>query len=387
MCRRAWSQAFGAMLMLAVALLASRGWAQPGPGRTTGLQFRTHTVIDQQQGNLVMGTLTVPAQWQVSTHVQWTYADVSLPLRTFIRAEAPDRSAWVEFFPVEIFSWLEPVPMTTPVGARNLGMIHVPNVDIRQAMQHFVVNAYRAQPSLRVVSTRSVDPARLAAVFGQPATPGDALGARLNYVANGQPVEEDIYGLLGKANRIPYTGRQGTSYENQRVLVYVHALGATNGQLDSVYPLLTFIAGSLKVDPSWEAHRQRVYKAVSDAFNRNVAQGYSVIDAAGATSRMISAGNDAMLNSMQAQRQAQAQRDAQLRASARARGPNDSFSQYLRGTERMKDPYWGESERSYHQRYHWTDGHGNYRSSNDASFNPNVGAGGGVNWQRMEPAR
>ena len=53
----------------------------------------------------------------------------------------------------------------------------------------------------------------------------------------------------------------------------------------------------------------------------------------------------------------------------------------------MKDPYWGESEQSYLQRYHWTDGSGNYRSSNDAGFNPNVGAGGGVTWQRMEPAR
>ena len=42
------------------------------------------------------------------------------------------------------------------------------------------------------------------------------------------------------------------------------------------------------------------------------------------------------------------------------------------------------SERDSNFSQHWTDGQGNYRASNDASFNPNVGAGGGANWQRME---
>ena len=53
----------------------------------------------------------------------------------------------------------------------------------------------------------------------------------------------------------------------------------------------------------------------------------------------------------------------------------------------MKDPYWGTSRQSTQQKYHWTDGQGNYRSSGDPGFNPNVGSGGGTNWQRMESAR
>jgi hypothetical protein len=52
----------------------------------------------------------------------------------------------------------------------------------------------------------------------------------------------------------------------------------------------------------------------------------------------------------------------------------------------LKDPYWGESEQSSQPRYHWTDGAGNYRSSNDSTSNANIGAGGGPNWQRMDPA-
>ncbi len=59
----------------------------------------------------------------------------------------------------------------------------------------------------------------------------------------------------------------------------------------------------------------------------------------------------------------------------------------MRGTTRMEDPYWDTSDRDSNYRYHWTDGQGNYRASNDASFDPNIGTGGGPNWQRMESAR
>jgi hypothetical protein len=155
-----------------------------------------------------------------------------------------------------------------------------------------------------------------------------------------------------------------------------------------MYPLLTYIVGSLRIDPQWEQHRQSVMRTLAAEFGRQMKAGLDQINAAGAASRAISANNDAMLSSMQFQRQAAAQRDAAMRAaSASASSSGDGFSGYLRGTERMQDPYWGTSERSYLNRYHWTDGSGNYRSSNDPTFNPNVGAGGGVNWQRMEPAR
>jgi hypothetical protein len=387
--RKAIARIYGVTLMSFIMVWALDALAQAAPGNAPALQFRAHQIVDQQQGGLVLATITVPAQWHVSSRVLWTYSDVSHPVRAIIRAEAPDQSAWVEFFPIEIFYWLEPVKSSEPFGRRSLGMIYAPHIGARQAVQQFVVVPYRGkQQSLRIVNVRPVDPARLAAGFGQPPVAGEAVALRLNYVTNGQPAEEDVYGEVGRGNRIPFTGPQGTWYESHRPLIYAHALGAANGALDSVYPLLTFIAGSLKIDPAWETHRQQVMKVLQAEFDKNISRGYAQIQAAAQLSRTISANNDAMLGSMQAQRQAQAQRDAARRASAAsASSPNDSFSQYLRGTERMKDPYWGESDRPYSERYHWTDGSGNYRSSNDASFNPNVGSGGGPTWQRMEPAR
>lgn len=357
---------------------------RPPQGGMPQMQFRLHPIIDKQQGGLVLATIAVPQNWKVVSNVEWNYQDVSHPVRATARAEAPDGSAWVEYFPVEIFYWLEPIGSPVPIGDRNLGMIHKPNIGIQEAMRRFVITPYRGnRHNLQVVGFRPV--VRLAEAFGAPSSPGEAISMRIRYIAGGETVDEDIYGMLGSGNRIPYQGPQGTWYESHRPLVFVHAMGATNGGLESMYPLLGFIATSLKVDPAWEAHRQRVMQQLSAEFDQLIARGYAQIQAAAQLSRTISANNDAMLASMQAQRQAQAQRDAAGRESASSRSASEDFSLYIRGTERMKDPYWGESEQSYHQRYHWTDGSGNYRSSNDSNFNPNIGAGGGQTWQRMEP--
>ena len=55
---------------------------------------------------------------------------MSVPVRTAARIESPDGSAWVEFFPMEVFYWLEPERFRsqTPVGSRSLGMIYLPGV-------------------------------------------------------------------------------------------------------------------------------------------------------------------------------------------------------------------------------------------------------------------
>jgi hypothetical protein len=214
------------------------------------MQFRTERILDPQQGGLVLATISVPQQWRVNSQVTWTYSDVSHPMRSFVRIESPDGSAWVEFFPIEVFYWLDPITSPTPLGGRTLGMIHAPRIGVQDALRQFVIAPYRSRnPNLQVVSANALDPARLAGAFGNPPSAGEAAMIRLRYTRDGQTAEEDIFGLLGASNRIPYTGPQGTTYENHRVLAYSHALGATNGQLQAMYPLLGYIATSIKIDP------------------------------------------------------------------------------------------------------------------------------------------
>lgn len=377
------------------AMLSARA-SQPTAGvapapRTSAarLQFRTEAIIDRQQGGLTVATISVPLNWTLRSRVQWNYADVSWPVRVAVRIESPDGSTWIEFFPAEQFYWLEPVAPALRPGAHNLGMVYAPHITIEQAMRRFVLAPYRASlPGFELVSGRPIDPQRLGSTFGERAMPGQAMGMHVRYQRDGRRADEDIYAFFGAGNRIPYTGPQGTSYESHRPLFYIHAFGALDGELDHVYPLLGYIVSTLRTQPEWIEHRGKVNQYLTKMFQAQIARGYAQIQAAANLSRQISANNESMLAQMNVQRRVQAQQDAARRSrSTQQRDSAEGFSGYLRGTEKVKDPYWGESEQSYNQRYHWTDGQGNYRSSNDAGYNPNVGAGGGPTWQQMEPAR
>jgi hypothetical protein len=195
--RSRWIETLALGLLLGFASpCAENGWLAPSVrGTATGeavaaertaarpaavpqMQFRLHRVIDQQQGGLVVATIVVPQNWRVASRVEWNYQDVSHPVRAMARAEAPDGSAWVEYFPIEISYWLEPVRSPVPLGARSLGMIHAPHIRVQDAMQHFVLAPYRGRmPALQVVSTRSVT--GLAEAFGLPPSPGEAMAVRL----------------------------------------------------------------------------------------------------------------------------------------------------------------------------------------------------------------
>jgi hypothetical protein len=341
------------------------------------MNFQTYTVMDRQQGGLAVGTVAVPEGWTADSRVEWTYSNVSFPVRMSLRVAAPDGSAWLESFPSEMFYWLDPRDTSVPVGGHSLGMIHAPGIGIGDAMKHFVISRYRGRAqNFQVVGYRQIG--NLAQALGRPDMPGESLAARVRYTVNGRTIDEEFFALLTTVNRIPYHGPQGTTYESHRVLSYVFSMGAADGKLDGLHPVLGFVASSWRPDPNWVRYSQQIYQVLSRRFNEYIAQGYAQIAAAGRLSRAISANNDAMIATMDAQRQAANTRQ-QERASV-----NDNFDQYIRGTERMEDPYWGTSEHSYNNQYHWTDGYGNYQHSNDSTFDPN--AGSTQNWQRMKPA-
>jgi hypothetical protein len=348
------------------------------PAKAPRTSFQNFTVVDRQQGGLAVGTIAVPEGWTADSRVEWTYSNVSFPVRMSLRVAAPDGSAWLESFPSEMFYWLDPRDTSVAVGGHSLGMIHAPGIGIGDAMKHFVVSRYRGRAeNLQVVGYRQIG--NLAQALGKPDMPGDSLAARVRYTVNGRRIDEEFFALLTTVNRIPYHGPQGTTYESHRVLAYVFSMGAADGKLDGLHPVLGFVASSWRPDPNWVRYSQQIYQVLSHRFNEYIAQGYAQIAAAGRLSRAISANNDAMLQTMEAQRQAANTRQ-QERASA-----NDSFDQYIRGTERMEDPYWGTSEHSYNNQYHWTDGQGSYQHSNDSTFDPNLNSN--QNWQRMKPAK
>ena len=155
----------------------------------------------------------------------------------------------------------------------------------------------------------------------------------MRYESGGETVDEEFFGLMTPKLTIPYHGPQGTTYEYHRTLALVHSIGAkgdTKGdKLESMRPLLGYMARSYEVDKVWEKQRDVVIKQLNDAYNRNLAAGYAQIEAAGRLSRSISANNDAMIQAMDEsraeQRAANATRVLRVR---RTREPRISTSTF-----------------------------------------------------------
>jgi len=68
-----------------------------------------------------------------------------------------------------------------------------------------------------------------------------------------------------------------------------------------------------------------------------------------------------------------------------ARSENDKFDDYIRGVDTVDDPYWGTSQHSSTEKYHWTDGYGSYRNSSAGDYDPNKSEKG--QWQLMPSAK
>lgn len=350
------------------------------------LRFTPYEVTDPNSGGMRVASMVIPAGWRASAQVRWDYSNPTDAAHVSVRVVSPDGKMWIELLPNDGTYWMDRFTQGMRVGQRDFGAVYAPNARIDQAMEQLVVRPSRGnRPGLQILGKRTVDADRMAKAFKAPNLRGEAMTMRVRYSLNGERVDEDFYALYTATQTLTANGPQGTSHEYHRRLVLSHAIGAVDGLLPTVYPLLGTVVTSIQRDENYRHHVEAVQRQIQAQIDARLQHGYESIAAAGRSSQAISANNDAILASMQQQRAAQNRADAARRPSGSgSESSSDAYSEYIRGTTRVNDPYWGTSEQDSNQRYHWTDGQGNYRASNDPSFNPNVG-GGGSNWQRMEP--
>ncbi len=352
----------------------------------TASRYEPYKIMDQDC-NMVAAVIKMPADWLAQSNVVWNYQDASFPVRVQARAESKTGDAWVEGFPTEMFFWLEPEYQPMRNGTRHLGMIKQTPLSAEEALLHYTVLQARGNyPNFKVVSSRRIS--NLAETLGDKPVSGQSVAIRVAYQQNGQSIQEEFYGMLSDTQSVPYHGPQGTTIEHHIWLQYVHSMGATNNKLDSMKSLLGGIASSFSVNPSWQKAVVQVTQYLAQEFNAQLARDYAGIKAAGQLSRQISAQNDAWLANFEKQRIASDRQMDQFMANMQSQSDvydkaNENFSQYMRGTEKMQDPYWGESDQPYDNQYHWTDGSGNYRHSNNLGDDPNVGST--QNWMLMQP--
>ena len=353
------------------------------------IKFRPYDVVDSKQGGLVVSRFAIPEDWKGGARVTWNYNDLYLPVHVAARAEAPDGSSWIEFYPAEIFVWLDPAHDRSSKGPGS-GGIHHPGITLPEALVRYVVvrNRRRAQ-NLRIIGTRRVD--NMAKAFPQMfigvPPKGEAMCMRVQYKLDGVPVDEEFYAFMSDLMTLSSSGAAGLIHEYHRTMYLVHSMGAKGGKLESLRPLLGFMATSIQPNPAWQTRLADIQKMQNDSNQRNLAATYAGIRAAVARSHAISAQNDQFIRNIEASRSAQKQTQAapgtRTQANEDIETQNDGFTQYQRGTEHMQDQNGVVSDLPNNYNYHWADGFGQFVHTNDANLDPNHYLTG--NYQKMSP--
>jgi hypothetical protein len=344
-----------------------------------GERFGARVMSDPQQGGMPVGVVAVPESWNFDAKVVWNYANTSNPLTISSSYVNPANEEAVFGYPTWQFFDLRPGGGLYRSGQNYGGLIYARPQPPVETLAAFVQRARAGAQNLQFAGSKDL-PDLPAALKIPPSGNQHGIGMKITYDLNGKPVEEEFYAVHYSID-IPYDGPQGRTWQINWGLIGLHSFRAPAGTLDRRRPVFAAIAKSFRSNPAWDARVKAINAYLVDQFNRQLQAGYDAIAAAGRLSRQISANNDAMIAGID--RQLQVSRASG--SSAETRSANDKFDDYIRGVETVDDPYYGTSQHSFNEQFHWTDGYGNYRNTNDASADPNRSEVG--NWQLMRPVR
>lgn len=315
-------------------------------------------------------TMLVPKGWKHEGGVVWQHQYSNLASGRF-RASDPKSAAALEVFPVIPACWDEGNGMLSMSQGQNYmgNLVYPPPRDAREYVERYFVPGYRASArGLKIGPLVALpDVAREVEKNVQEAGVTKRVSAgkvRLEYEENGKPIAEDVHVTIVTSRSPMMPSMTIWSLEHQ------YSFRAEKERVDALAPLLQAMVASVRVELRWyagyaqvvELQRQGQMQAIRDA---------------GELSRRISANNDAMLASMRSSWEAR--QTAQDRMSR-------EFSESIRGVETYDQPYEGrEVQLPSGYRDVWTNRAGEYVFSNDAGYDPNVGAT--QEWRRLEPAK
>ena len=339
-----------------------------------GEQFTPRLVVDRQLRGMTAFGFRAPAGWKDQSKIFWDLDNPNLPATAEVVVENPGNlEAFYLYRPAQLFT-LKPDMGYQRDGAVAYGLTKANPVPPAQALAFFIREARAGAPKLKLIGSKEL-PGLPKVLKLNYAPTQKGVGIKITYERDGKPVEEEFYGVYYYLE-IPYDGPQGRTYQINWGLIGVHSFRAPAGTLDKRRPVFGAIMKSLQGNPEWIRRVVEVQKNIGARISQQQQAGWDSIAAAGARSREISRNNDAMLAAID--RQLVASRPA---PTASGRSGTDHFDDYLRGVDTTDDPYWGTSQHSSSEQYHWTDGYGSYRNSNDGSYDPNQHENGG--WTLM----
>jgi hypothetical protein len=341
-----------------------------------GEHFTVRTVRDPQLHNMPVFLFVAPEKWRDTSSVTWNFGNVSNPVVNWTKVENPANAEAFYLYPNLALFWLDR-NFNLREGQDSLGMTFVRIMPPDATIAAFAKQLRGREPGFDIVGGKRLPGLAEALQMPHDGTRRDGVAVKVRYQLGGKPVEEEFYGLYYRVN-IPNDGPQGRIVQTDWGLQMLHSFRAPAGTLDKRRDVFAAIPKSIRRNPAWTARYTGISKSLGEQFNRQLQQGYSQIAAAGALSRQLSANSDAFLASVDSSLQSS-------RSSSGGGGGVDKFDDYVRGVETTDDPYYGTSQHSNMETYHWTDGYGSYRNTNDAGANPNVTESG--SWTLMQPSQ
>lgn len=367
------------------------------PSAATKEKFVERVITDTEHEGMRAATIHVPEKWRFESKIEWHYNWVEYPLSYSAHAENPDNAEAYFQYPLLRFDSTEVAPQfrqydkssNLPPGSRlPTGALSSPPQPPMQALAAFIQKTRSNVPNLKWIGQQDLpDLAKVLKLDLSPNQHGVAI--KIGYDLNGQPVEEAFFGVYYTSQGANAGVNAGMIKQTNWGFQALQSMRAPAGTLDKRMPMFCVIAKSMYVNPEWVRLSKAINARMLADFNQKLKQGYDQLRAAQAI----------MEQTMRDQAAFQANFDKQEAAFRNSSGVNDDFlrdgprgaadhwDDLIRGVDTVNDPSTGgTTQLSNLGQYHFTDGFGNYRTTDDPNYTPEK-AGEVGSWQLMTAAQ
>lgn len=343
-------------------------------------QMSRHSVLDEQHGGLAVSSFAHPSDWQAGSRVIWNMEHTDSPVQAQAITFNPNGVESFEFLPQQLFFWVDIDYGTVPIGYNKHGLVRMPPMPAPRALAELVIPHFRGnRQNLRVTRIQPVQ--NLWQLFNEPPPQnGEGVMARIEYVEGGRDIEEEFYGV--------YSWNQGgqVNWGFARLFCF----RAARGQLDALGDTFWQIAGSLQFNPQWNQLYQQILQQLNGRFMGGIGDYYN----------RLKIEQNTVANNIANNAQSNAQRNAQVIASIeQTRQQNQERSEHhytlqdaagdtLMNRTAYHDPNNSAGNPHYvegNPKYVKTDGRGNFRTSDDPTYDPGQYEDG--NWFDATPIK
>jgi hypothetical protein len=379
------------------------------PMHVAGETYVRRVITDPAHDNMDAATLHVPETWKLESKVEWHYNWTEYPLSFSVHAASPDNSEAFTLYPVLRMEWTEVAPQyrqyvkepQPTVGVRGgMGAITMPLQPPMQGMETFIKSVLPNVTNLKWIGQQDLP--GLEKALGIVPFEGDhGIAIKVSYDLNGKPMEEAFFGVYYASkggnqavNVSQFKGAANVVTETTWGFRGLQSFRAPAGRLDARMAVFCLIAKSLVYSPQWLELGKKIDQQMLVTFNQNLQHGYDQLRAAAATMQQMQAQEkamDAQVAKFDTALRAPGYDDGWLRAtggggsSGGGRSGTDQFDQNIRGVDRVHDDTTGGTiELTNAGQYHFTDGFGNYRTSDDPNYTPEKNGEVG-SWTAMPP--